>query len=103
MEGVAARLGLRRHDSTQRLAELGVVILSCDFRFCHRVQTRVDDDDPQNRILIVGAVQFITSTAEMLAIHEDLLAALGIFRSSVTPSLVSASPAKAAPNSENFC
>ncbi len=70
----------------QSLAEFRVVVLGRDFGFRHRVQTRVDDDDPQNRILIVSAVQFISGTAEVLSVYEDLFAALRILRGCVAPA-----------------
>ena len=57
MEVVAARLGLRRHVAGDRLSHFSVVLLQRDLGFGHGVQVGVDDDDAQDRILVIGAVQ----------------------------------------------
>ena len=74
------------HDSRHSLAELGIVVLGCDLGFFDRIQARIHDDDPENRILVVGAIQVVTGAAEVLAVHKDLLAALRILGGRVAPS-----------------
>ena len=86
MEVVGARLGLRRHHGRHGLAELGVEVLRCDLRLGDRVQRRIHDDDAQDRILIVCAVQLESGAAESLAINLDLLAGLRILIGGVAPA-----------------
>src|ERR1700734_1579250 len=83
---VAARLSLYRHRSGNGLAELGVIIAQRYFGFLNGIQIRIYNNNSQNRILIVSAIQFECGAAEMLAIHKDLLAALRIFRRGMAPS-----------------
>ena len=61
---IAARLGLRGHDTGDGLAELRIVILQCDLGFGDGVEIRIDDDDAEDGILIVGAVEFEGGAAE---------------------------------------
>jgi len=86
MELVAARTGVGTHDSRHRLAELGIVVLGCDLGFFDCIETGIHNDDSEDRILVVGAIQVVAGAAEVLAVHENLLAALGIFRGRVAPS-----------------
>ena len=86
MEFVAARFGLGGQDSSDGLAEFGVVVLSRHLRLSHRIQARVDDDDAQDGVLIVRAIQFVSGAAEVLAVDENLLTALRIFRGRVAPA-----------------
>ncbi len=86
MKLVRARLGLHRDNTCDSLAELGVIVLQCDLRLLDGVEIRIHHDDPQNRVLVVCPVQLEGGAAEVLAIHENLLAALRIFRGGVAPS-----------------
>ena len=83
---IASRLRLNRNDARHSLAKLGIVVPQRDFRFLNGVQVRIDDDDSENRILIVGSVQFKSRAAEVLAVHENLLSALRIFRGGMAPA-----------------
>src|SRR4029077_2361123 len=83
---VAARLSLCCHYAAYRFTEFGVIILQGDFGFRHRIQVGIDHDDAEDRILIVGAIEFESSAAEVLALRHDLLALLRIFCSRVAPS-----------------
>src|ERR1019366_5607456 len=83
---VAARLGLHGDVSGDRLAHFSVVLLECDLGFRYSVKIRIDDNDAQNRVLVVGAVQLEVGSAEVLAVDEKLLAALRVFRRRVAPS-----------------
>ncbi len=85
MDFVGTRLGLGSHDSSYGFAELGVIVLGRNLGFSDRIQTRVHDDDTQNRILVVSTIQLISRAAEVLAVHENLLAALGILCGSMVP------------------
>ena len=49
-------------------------------------QIRIDHDNSQDRILVVSTVQFEAGPAEVLPVHENLLAALRILRRRMTPS-----------------
>ena len=86
MEIVGARTGLRGHDSRHGLAQLGIVVLRGDLGFGYRIHWRIDDDDSENRILVVGAVQFEGCSAECLAVHLNLLRCLRVFIGGVRPA-----------------
>ena len=86
MEVVGARLGLRRHHGRYSLAELSVEVLRCDLRLSDRVERRIHNDDAQNRILIVRAVQFERGATESLAIDLNLLARLRVLVGCVAPA-----------------
>ena len=86
MNVVAAGLGLRGDHAGHGLTELGVVVLQRYFCFSDRIEVRIHHDDAQNRILIVGSVKLEPGAAEVLALGEDLLAALRILRGSVAPA-----------------
>ena len=83
---IAARLGLNGDNAAQCLAELGVIVLQIDLGFLNRIKVRIDHDNPEDRILVVGAIEFKCGAAEMLAVHENLLAALRILRGGVAPA-----------------
>ncbi len=85
MKIVRARLSLHGHNTRDSLAELRVIILQCDFGFLDGVEVRIYDDNPENRVLVVCPVQLEGGPAEVLAIDENLLAALRVFRGGVTP------------------
>ena len=59
--------------------------MESDFGLGHRVQIWVYHDNAENRILVVGSVQFISRAAEVLALNEYLLATLRILGGSVAP------------------
>ena len=86
MEFVGAGLGLDGDHASGGFAELRVVVLKRDLGFLDGVEVRVDDDDSQNGILVVGAIELEGSAAEVLAVHEDLLRALRVLGRGVAPS-----------------
>ena len=86
MKLIGTRLGLRGHDAGDCLAEFRVIVLQRDLGFGHGIQVGIHHDDPKDRILVVSAVQFEGGAAEMLALGEDLLAALRILGGSVAPA-----------------
>src|SRR5262249_17320566 len=85
MKVVSARLGLDRDHAGYRLAELGIIILGCYLSLANRLKIRVDDDNAQDRVPILGAIQLIAGSAEVLAVHHDLRRALRVFARRVLP------------------
>ncbi len=85
MEDVGAGLGLHRHDARRGLAELGIVVLRRDFRLADRLERRVDDDDAENRIAVLGAVELIPRAAEVLAVDHRLGRTLRVLAGRVLP------------------
>src|SRR5262249_28168911 len=69
---VRARSGRDRNDTGDGLAELSVIILRSDLGLADRLEVRIDDDDAQNRIAVLGSVQLITRAAEVLAVDHRL-------------------------------
>ena len=67
--GVGAGLGLRADDAGGG-AELGVVVGGRDLRLGDRLERRVDDDQPEQRIVIVGAVEQVRRPGEALAVDD---------------------------------
>ena len=86
MEVVGAGTGLGGNYRGNSLAQLGVEVLRGDLGFSDRVHGGVDDDDAQNRILVIGAVQLEGGSAEGLAVHLNLLGALRVFIGRVGPA-----------------
>ena len=86
VERVRTRLGLHGHNGRNSLAQLGVKVLRGDLRFGNRIQRRIHNDDAQNRILVVGAVQLVSDAAEGLTVNLNLTRCLRIFVSSVGPA-----------------
>ena len=66
--------------------ELCVEIRRGDLGFGHRVEVGVDDDNAQDGILIISAIQLEPGSTEMLAIDEYLAAALRVLRRGMRPS-----------------
>ncbi len=85
VEIIGARFCLCGYDSRHSLAKLGIVTLGRKLSLGYSVQVWVNHNDAENRILIVSAVQLISGSAEVLALHENLLAALRILGRGVTP------------------
>ena len=83
MEFVGTGLGLHFDDAGGGLAGFRVVILKGDFGLGDGVEVGVYNDNAEDRILVVGSVEFEVGAGEVLAIDLDLSAALGIFRGSV--------------------
>src|SRR6202041_2111949 len=75
----ASRLGLRGHDGGYGFAQFGVEVLCGDLGFSDRVHRRVDDDNTEDGIFVVGAVQLIGDAAEGLAVDLNLLGSLRVF------------------------
>src|SRR5438105_4251004 len=88
VDGVAARFGLRGHYAGDGLAEFGVVVLAGDLRFGDRVERRIDDDDSQDGIAILGAIKLKAGSAEGLAVDFGLQAALRVFTRGMRPGLL---------------
>ena len=85
VQSVRARLRLYGNDAGSRLSELRVVILRRDLRFLNRIEIRVDDDDAENRIAVLGAVELVTGAAEVLPVHHRLRRALRVLARRVLP------------------
>ncbi len=83
---VPSGLGLHRDHAGRRLAELGVVVLRCDFRLGDRLERRVDDDDAEDRVAVLGAVELIAGAAEMLAVDHRLRRSLRVLARGVLPA-----------------
>ena len=86
VELIGARTGLGSHDCRNRLAQLRVVVLRGDLGFRHRIHWRIDDDDAQNRILVIGAIQLECGSAESLTVYLNLLRTLRVFIRCVRPA-----------------
>src|SRR5258708_3528164 len=65
---VGARLGLGSHDGANGLSKFGVVVLGSNLHFVNRIEIWIDDDNSEDGILIVRAVQFEASSGEMLSV-----------------------------------
>ena len=83
---VRARLGLHGDDARGGLAELGVVVLRGDLGLADRLQRRVDDDDAQDGVAVLGAVQLVAGAAEVLAVDHGLGGALRVLAGRVVPA-----------------
>ena len=84
-ELVGSRLGLHRDDARRGLTELGVVVLRRDLRFANRFEVWIDDDDSKNRVAVLGSVQLIRRSAEMLTVHHRLRRTLRVLARGVVP------------------
>src|SRR3989441_442879 len=76
---VGARFGFDLNDRAAGLRVLGVVVAGGVLEFAHRIDGRVDNDDAEDRIVVVGAVNHEVRGAEVLPVVIDLNAALRIF------------------------
>src|SRR5580698_68291 len=85
VEGVGPGFRLRRDNGRNRFAEFRVEILRCNLCFRNCIQCWIDDDDSEDRILVVSAIQLIGNATERLSVNLDLLAALRILISGVRP------------------
>ena len=86
VEIIAPRFSLGRHYAGYRFAEFSVVILGSDLCLGDRIEIGIDNDNAQNWVLVIGSIQLVCSTAEMLAVDENLLAALWILGLCVCPT-----------------
>src|SRR5215469_7402806 len=86
MELVRTRLRLRRYHRRNSFSELRVEVLRRDLRLGKRIIVRVDDDDAQDWVLVIGTVQLIGRAGERLSVNHDLFAALRILARGVAPS-----------------
>ena len=75
---VASRLRLDGHNPSYSLAEFSIIILQVHLGFGDGVKVRVDDDNSKNGILVIGAVQLVTCSAEVLTVYKDLLRSLRV-------------------------
>src|SRR5439155_12647311 len=57
VNGVAARFGLRSHHTGDGLAKLRIVVLAGDFRFRDRLERRIDDNNSQYGVAILGTCE----------------------------------------------
>ena len=69
---VSAGLRLHGHDTGRRLAKLRVVVLRGDLRLTNRLERGVDDDDAQDRIAVLRAIELVPGAAEVLPIDHGL-------------------------------
>ena len=76
---------MRRNQSGDRLALFRIVKLRTDGGLSDRVEVGVDDNDPENWILVVGAIQLKARAAEVLSVYENLQASLRILGCGVAP------------------
>src|SRR5205823_3153912 len=74
-----------RYDRADRLSKFGIVILMDDLRFVDGIKVRIDDDDPENWILVIRAVQFERRPGKVLPVRFNLLRTLGVFAGGVPP------------------
>src|SRR6266571_4552644 len=82
---VGSRFGLRRHDGADGFAKFRVVVLVNNLCFVDRIEIGIDNDNAQDWILVVSSVEFERRAGEVLPICFDLLRALRVFASGVTP------------------
>ena len=85
MQGVGARLCFRLHHRPARLRIFGIVVARRIFEFGNRVDGWIHDDNTQNRVIIVGAIDHEVLGAEALAVDVDLHALLGVLAGSMLP------------------
>jgi hypothetical protein len=83
---VGSGAGLCGDDRGDSLAEFGVEVLGGDLGFGHRIHCGVNDDDSEDGILVVSAVEFEGGPAECLAVDLNLLGTLRVFVGSVGPA-----------------
>ena len=69
---VGSRFRLGRHHAGDSHAELCIIVLGGDFGFGDGFECRVDDDDAQDWVLVVSAVELKRCAAEVLPIDRDL-------------------------------
>src|SRR5690349_13869556 len=86
MEIIGTGLGLNLNQTSDGLTGLGVVILESNLGFADGVEVGIDNDNAENWILVIGAVELKVGSREVLAIDENLAAALGIFSGRVAPA-----------------
>ena len=85
-ERVRPGLGLHRNHTCRRLPELRVVILRRDLRLPDGLEIRVDDDDPEDWVAVLGAVKLVPGAAEMLPVHLRLCGSLRVLGRRVLPA-----------------
>ena len=91
MKGVAAGFGLGGDETGDCLAEFRVVVLRGYLHLRGCVQIGVDDGHPDDRVLVVGAVQLVAGGKGQLPVDLDLLAALGVVGFTDVPADVAGS------------
>ena len=82
---VCPGLGLYGHNAGGRLSELRTVVLRRNLGFADRFEIRVDDDDPEDRIAVLRAVELVPGAAEVLAVDLDLGRSLRVLARRVLP------------------
>ena len=102
MELVRTRLRRDRIHRGDRLAKLGIVVLRRNLRIRHRVRVRIDDDDSQNRVLVIRAVQRVVHSTKRLSIDLDLLWNPAGFHPPHAPIPTAPRPAATAAGSQNY-
>ena len=86
MEFVAAGLDLNGDVTGDGLTDFRVEVLVSNFGFLNGIEVRIHDDNSENGILVIGAVELKGRAAEVLAVDHNLLPALRVFRSGVAPT-----------------
>src|SRR5207253_1479361 len=85
VEAVATGFRLRCDNPGNRLPKLCVVVLAGDLGFGYGIERRIDHDNPEDRVAIVGPIQLEASTTKGLAVDFGLQAVLRIFAGGVCP------------------
>src|SRR2546423_1621170 len=86
MQRIAARLRGYDHQAGRGTAKLGVVVLAAQASFCNRIERRIDDDDAEDRVLVVGSVQLETGTGKVLSVYLNLQTALRVLARRMVPT-----------------
>src|SRR3984957_7022032 len=86
MEVVRSRLGLHGLNSGNSFAQLGVEVLRGDLGVGDGIKLRIHDDDTQNGILVVSAVQLVRHAAKGLSVDLNLARCLRVFIGRVGPA-----------------
>src|SRR5581483_7645940 len=86
MKLICAGLSRVSHHTGGRVAVFGVVVLIGLLDFIDGIESRIHNNDAENRVLVDGSIEVVTGAIEELTINDSLNAALGIFIGGVLPS-----------------
>lgn len=85
MERIATRLGGRADYCSGSLPKLRVEARGHNLGLSDRIKSRVDDDDTEERITVVSAIENVRSSPEMLPVYGDLNTALRVLARGMLP------------------
>src|SRR4030095_8672996 len=85
---VRSGTGLDRDDTRDRLPELGIVILGGGLGLADRLYRGIDHEDTENGSAVVGPVELVPGSAEVLAVHHGLDGTLRVLGGYVLPGLL---------------